>query len=231
MNNRAARSGHDSEGFHAHLFLSGGSYQAPQNQWEAAYHSPKLARVLVRKSRWKTARTKTTVRTVTLASPPKQLAFDFSPQAGAETRQQSPVLSRLEEAADKGNERTFISVLRDVKWETMPASDFVRVIKLALMAGTPTAAQHVYTEGIKYHADNSEIKEYARLFAPSRSTTRTLPPNPTLQANREWLKANRGKHRGQWIAVRNGELLATASSLEELTRRVGDTTNVLLTRA
>jgi hypothetical protein len=231
MDNRTARSSHDSEGFHANLYLSGGSNSQPLHpkRWEADYHFPKLARVLTQKSRWKTART--TVRTVVLGSIPKQLTLDFSPQAGAEVDEQSSALACLEQAVNKGNEQAFINALQKVEWTDRQARDFARAIKLALNIGAPTAAQQIYNKGVARYPNNADLQRYARLFAPASPATKTLPPNPTLKANREWLKLHRSEYRGQWIAVRNGELLATATSLEELIGRVGDTTNVLLTRA
>jgi hypothetical protein len=230
MDNRAARSNYDSEGFHAHLYLSGDSSQPPSpKRWDADYHSPKLAHVLTKKSKWKTART--TVRTVVLGSVPKQLKLDFSPQVGAEISGQPPALTRLEEAANQGNERAFINALQEIEWDGMQARDFARAIKLALHIGAPTAAQQIYDKGVARYQHDSDLQRYARLFGSVRPATRTLPPNPTLKANREWLKLHRSEYRGQWIGIRNGELLATATSLEELIERVGDTANVLLTRA
>lgn len=156
--------------------------------------------------------------------------FDVSTFTARKLSEQAGVMARLEEAANK-DERTFINTLQAIKWEGRRPEEFVRAIKLALRVGAPTAAQYIYSEGVRFYADSPAIQKYARLFAPPRAQTKTLPPNPTLKANREWLKSHRSEYRGQWVAVRNGELLAAAVSLEELIGQVGDTANVLLTRA
>lgn len=82
------------------------------------------------------------------------------------------------------------------------------------------------------------IAERGKKIMRERMPPRTWPPNPTLKANREWLAANRDAYRGQWIALRNGELLATGASMEEVERqithvprRVDGHLQVLMTRA
>lgn len=159
------------------------------------------------------------------------LVFVALSARGAESSGQRDLMSRLEDAAEKGDARAFINTVREIKWGSVSAQDAARAINLALRAGTPTAAQHIYNEGMKSHPNSPELHKFARLFAPKRQAVKTLPPNPTLNANREWLKSHRAEYRGSWIALRNGELLATATSLDELIRRVGDTANVLLTKA
>lgn len=79
MDNRAASSSHDSEGFYAHLYLSGGSsHSSSPTRWEADYHSPKLARLLTKKSRWKTVKTRAVIYPAACLRKPKQLTLDFS---------------------------------------------------------------------------------------------------------------------------------------------------------
>jgi hypothetical protein len=155
----------------------------------------------------------------------------YVPVSNIEDRIQARLLVRLGRVSRAGDVRAFLNTLQKMKWEQRPAEDFVHAIKLALNVSAPTSAQFIYDEGVKRHPESLELKRYARLFAPARPSIRTSPPNPTLKANREWLKLHRAEHRGEWIALRNGELLATGSSLEDLTRRVTDPTNVLLTRA
>lgn len=155
----------------------------------------------------------------------------YKATSGTEKPEQARFLAHLERAVRAGDIRTFVTILKEVSWERRRPEDFVEAIKLALNVSAPTAAQYLYDEGIKRHPQSPELARYARLFASARSSTRTLPPNSTLKANREWLKSHRSEYRGQWIALRNGQLLATAASLEDLTNQVGDITNALLTRA
>lgn len=220
------RHSYESEGFRAHDYLTRGD----EGRWK--YKASKLTSVLAEEDvKWKTARTTVTVRTITISVAPKQLTFDFSPRVEEEGGERPLTLARLEEAANKGNDRAFVSILSEVQWQNWPSSDFVRVLKLSLKAGAHKAAQYIATEGVKHHPDSVELQRYAHLFAPPRIIARNLPPEPTLAANREWLKNHRHEYSGLWVAIRNGELLGTASSLEELVSQVGSTENVLLTKA
>jgi len=231
MQDNASKACYESEGFRAHNYLSKVKEDSPR--WGYKPKS-KLTAVLdkaAEKTAWRTARTEPTIQPGTIGVVPWQLTLDFRPQADAELSEQQPALARLELAVNKRSEQAFINALQEVDWEDRQAREFARAIKLALNIGAPTAAQQIYNKGVARYPNHADLQRYARLFAPTRTATRTLPPNPTLTANREWLKSHRSEYRGQWIAIRNGELLETASSLEELIARVGDTTNVLLTRA
>jgi hypothetical protein len=146
-------------------------------------------------------------------------------------RRHESLMARLETTAATGERRAFLNAAREMPWARSGAEDAARVIDLAFRIGAPTVARYIYDEVAKRHTDSPALQKFARLFEPEERTARTLPANATLKANREWLKAHRTEYRGLWIAVRNGALLATSTSLDELIRRVGNTTNVLLTQA
>lgn len=141
------------------------------------------------------------------------------------------ILNRLQRTVAAGNTHGFVSALNQVEWEDRSAEDFSKLIRLALNVGAPTAANYIYEEGVKRHPYSPALGMFARLFSPPKRTKRTLDPNPTLKANREWLDANREAYSGNWIALQNGQLLGTAHTLEDLTRQFGNTSNVLLTKA
>lgn len=145
-----------------------------------------------------------------------------------ERRMQARLFYRLSRVANSGDTRAFSNTVQKIKWDQRSANDFVTAIKLALKVSSPSSAQSVFDKGIKRHPNSSGLKSYSLLFA--RGTARPLSSNPTLRANREWLKQHRTEFRGQWIALQNGELLASGS-LEEVSKAVTNRTNVLLTRA
>jgi hypothetical protein len=147
-------------------------------------------------------------------------------------KSQDRLFTHLERLTKRGEIESFINTVRRIKWEGRRVGDFVRVIRLALNVSAPTVARHIFGLGMKYHPDSPQLSLYAKLFGQSpRASIRVLPANNTLAANREWLKENRAAYRSQWIALQNGVLIATGSSLDDLKSRVSDTSNVLLTRA
>jgi hypothetical protein len=138
-------------------------------------------------------------------------------------------LRHLEDAAKRGDERAFLCTLDQTDWLNKSAEDYVYAIQLALQAGAHLAARRIANDGLSQYPQNATLQKYARGLAPPVVVARNLPANPTLRANREWLKTHSEEYRGQWVAVRNGELLGAASSLKELTERI-DRTNTLFTR-
>lgn len=158
--------------------------------------------------------------------------FDIDVVLHLQRSVQDRLFARLETLAKRGETESFVRALQRVKWADRRASDFVRAIRLALNVSAPTAAKHLFILGQKYHPKSPQLSLYAKLFGESpRASIRTLPANSTLVANREWLKENRAAYRGQWIALQNGNLIATGSSLDDLKSRVSESSNVLLTRA
>ena len=158
------------------------------------------------------------------------LQSDARPVALSRSKEEN-AFARLEEAARAGHEGDFLKALKDVRWYARPALDFIRAIQLALQADAHMAARQISAEGARLHPNDVELQKQARILAAPRVIARTAAPNPAHRANRDWLKANSDEYHGQWVAVRNGELVSAANSLEELVERVGNTKGVLLTVA
>jgi len=141
------------------------------------------------------------------------------------------VLARLEQAAEKRDEGAFLQVVRTADWQRCSPSDFLHAVSLALQAGAHLAARQISSEGAQFHPDDQELQRYARVLAPPRVISNSLPADPTQEANRAWLLANRGAHSGRWVALRNGQLLGVADSITQLIEQIGDPQGVFLTLA
>jgi hypothetical protein len=138
-------------------------------------------------------------------------------------------MAGLKAAAEAGNEDAFLVALRDVVWQDRPAQDYIRTTRFALQAGAHQAARRLSAEGAKRYPDNLELQKYARVLGQPKVISKSLPPDSTLKANRDWLLKNRNFYRGKWVAVRDGKLLGTAQSLSELIQQIGNTKDALLT--
>jgi hypothetical protein len=53
--------------------------------------------------------------------------------------------------------------------------------------------------------------------------------NQQVLANQQWLKTYQKQYRGRWVALRDGHLLADASSVAELLQQIKSTDNTMLT--
>ena len=138
---------------------------------------------------------------------------------------------QLKTAAETGDERAFRVVQKTIDWQRWSPEDFLRAIQLALQAGAHLAARQISVEGVAEYPEHGELQKYARILAPPKVTRSDEPPNPTLKTNRDWLKTHGDSFRGQWVALRNGQLLGSSGTLKSLVTKIGDTKDILLTRA
>ena len=148
----------------------------------------------------------------------------------SENAEYNNVLAKLENIAQGGDEVAFLKTLSDLSWECCSAADIVKVIRLALRAGAHGAIHQIALKGIEHHPNNPDVQKYMRLYGPvQRTRTQTGVRRLNHMANKAWLTAHMGEYRDQWIAVRDGVLLGSAPTLEELHAAVGDTTRALVT--
>lgn len=135
----------------------------------------------------------------------------------------------LEAAAELKDERAFLSAKKSINWRERPPEDFIRAVHLALAAGAHLAARHLASQGAQQYPSHAELQKYARVLAPPKLIRRNLPPDPTLGANHNWIKQHGDAYRGKWIALRNGQLLATADSFNALADQFSDPQGILFT--
>lgn len=137
---------------------------------------------------------------------------------------------QLEIAAEVGNEQNFLTAQKAINWQRRTPDDFIYAIQLALRVGAYLAARILSNEGAKQHPQHNGLRKYADILAPPKVTKSDRPPDPTLKANRDWLMAHTETFKGLWVALRNGELLGSATSLELLVAQLDNTKDTLLTR-
>lgn len=145
-------------------------------------------------------------------------------------KKKSKVLGHLEALAEAGNEVGFLSVLAALNWKTYSADECVTIMRLALEAGAIGAVESIASEAAKDHPDSTEVQRYARLYAPMRRVpSEHSGYRVDHAANRTWLEEHAGQYQNQWVAVRDGHLLATAPTAKQLVKELGDTKGILLT--
>ena len=96
--------------------------------------------------------------------------------------------------------------------------DFIREMDVALDRGDFYTAQRISIEAGQHYPDRAEVARYVYILAPAKVTTSPSDPEKRKrrQADREWKMQNRDKYRHRWIALRNGELVVDAASVDEL---------------
>ncbi len=147
-----------------------------------------------------------------------------------ETEVREDVMATLEIAAEEGDEMAFVQAAGKIDWSQRPATDFARAVHLALAAGAHLLARNLAAQGAEMHPDHPELQKMARILAPPRVIRADLPPVPSVRANHEWLSAHADEYQGQWVALRNGQLIAVGATTRELIAQLESTEGILLTR-
>jgi hypothetical protein len=117
-----------------------------------------------------------------------------------------------------------------IDWTNRPPKDFILGTRLALAAGAHLTARALATQGAERYPDYAELQNYARILAPPKVIRSELPPDPSIRADRDWLITHGDKYQGQWVALHRGKLLASASTLEALTKQVPVKRGILFTK-
>jgi len=108
--------------------------------------------------------------------------------------------------------------------------EYLQALAHALRTSEFGRARQVATEGAARYPAHAELAKSARILAPPTVTRASRPHTAAVQANRAWLRAHRQAYAGQWIALRDGHLLAAAPSFDALVARVHETHDVLMTK-
>lgn len=138
-------------------------------------------------------------------------------------------LTLLADAADAADAQAFITAYHLIDWSTRTPGEFERAIHWALTVGAHLAARSLAVEGNALYPDCAELQKAAQILAPPK-VIRHLPADPTIRANHDWLRVHCTAYRGQWVALQNGQLLATADSFGELTKRIAISPEILFTK-
>lgn len=137
-------------------------------------------------------------------------------------------MARLEVAAEAStvfDVSPFVAAYKATDWEERTADDYDRAIHLALSIGAGPIAQELAMDGVKRYPDHAELQKAAYILAPPKVISSTSPRDPSAKSDMAWLKQHWDEYRGKWVAVRHGELLAAADSLDEIVAQVGELKN------
>mgnify|MGYP006272214089 CR=1 FL=1 len=87
------------------------------------------------------------------------------------------------------------------------------------------AAWKIATEGLKHFPEHKELQKYAYILAPTKVTSVNRGGHPEIGADHEWMKKHRLEYRGRWVAIKNGQLLASGKNLDEIVDQIGEIKN------
>ncbi len=143
------------------------------------------------------------------------------------------LLETLERSAYAQDYHTFSACIEDVDWSAHPPEHILKAIDMALLVGAARLAMDLAQESVRLFPDNPECQLAARVIAPAKIVGTSPATGRDIRPNSEWLKAHAREYRTQWVALRDGKLLASDFSCKELMKMIqneDDPCSILVTK-
>jgi len=109
------------------------------------------------------------------------------------------------------------------------AAAYVAAIRAAFLEEAHLRARELAAEGHQCFPDDPELARYACVLAPPKVLRADLPPDPSGTLDILWLREHVDEYRGQWIALKDGQLVAHAPSVRELKEKLPSLKDLFLT--
>lgn len=139
-------------------------------------------------------------------------------------------LKELREAAEKWDAGAFVALLDQADWAGRTEEDYTELIRLAFGLDYRTALG-LARKGAEAFPNSAELQKSLRMLEPPEVTVSDRPPDPMIGANLDCFEQNARRHPGKWLAVRNGELLSVADTLDDLEKQLGSLEGILVAPA
>lgn len=146
-----------------------------------------------------------------------------------DTTGEADPLGLLVALAEQGDGPAFARQAAEIAWDVYPPQDIARAVRLALAAGAPLTARQLSVEGYHLYPEDAELAKMAHILAPPK-VLGTSPANPSRRLDQEWLRHHAHEYRGQWIALKDGALVAAAPTAKQLKSLVPEMNSILVTR-
>lgn len=161
----------------------------------------------------------------------KSTSFDNKEVASSSNpNKYQEIISKLESASSLNNEELFLQHLQSLDLIEKTQEVYLKLIKLALEAGAHFAARRLSNQAYTLYPENSQLQHYAKVLAPPKFIRSYSASNLSVKNNRDWMKKESNRYQDKWVALKDGQLVAFADTFSELSSKVVDTTDVLMTK-
>lgn len=126
-------------------------------------------------------------------------------------------LRPLEESVQAGDRQQFVALVEAIDWSAHRPEELLRAIDLALSLELAALAIKLAQQGGRLFPEHERIQQATQVLASPVGRIMPGLQAKDLSASQIWLREHASEYRGQWVAVREGQLLGAAESLQELT--------------
>ena len=144
---------------------------------------------------------------------------------------QQDVIASLRAAVASEDVYAFADAVEAIDWDTRPPEDFAAAVHLALAGGAHLLARRLAVAGHRQYPAHDELDKMAYVLGPPTAKASPSPADPSGRTNLEWLRDHAAEYYGEWIALKNGQLIAHAPTAHALKRQLPTVRGFFLTRA
>jgi hypothetical protein len=131
-------------------------------------------------------------------------------------------MTLLETAVINQDVMEFQKLVNEISWSNQSSSAFVNAIRMALILEAPLLARRLAEQGSNFYPEHQELGKMARILAPPQVITSTGSFGFGVKANKIWIDTNREEYKRKWVALKNGELIASGQTFSDLRAKIGD---------
>ncbi len=145
--------------------------------------------------------------------------FELETKAGKE---QNSMMKQFERFANNRNYQTFNFLAENINLSNFQADEIIKIIDWCISLDMIALAFDLATKAKALYPEHGKIESaYKALTPPQIIGTRT-PQAMGIEQSQKWFRENASDHRGKWVAINNGKLLAEAVSLKELKIKIDE---------
>jgi hypothetical protein len=166
---------------------------------------------------------------------PFQFPLEQTKDALSNEKLRTAILTAAWMTMDQGqmSEEFFIDSVRLNAPQYGESELYREAIQIALKHEAITTARRLARLGAEAYPENEVLRNYERVLAPPRVVETGTRTGRDFSKSMRWLAAHSHEYVGQWLALRNGELLRTDTSRKALIAQLGAVANekdLLITR-
>jgi hypothetical protein len=116
----------------------------------------------------------------------------------------------------------FVALVEAVDWAERQPNELLKAIDLSLDLDMNALAISLAQQGGQLFPDNEHMQQMAQMVSPlGIQVDRDGSRHMGIKQSSDWLNTHADEYRGQWVAVREGILIAAAPTLAELEALMG----------
>lgn len=121
-------------------------------------------------------------------------------------------------------------LIGSLAFDTLPADQLDAAVSIALSTGMTRSARDLALAASAARPEDERMRRIARILGAPPAESRKAHEGSTSAADVEWLQGNASFFKGQWLAVKGGQLLAEGKSIDDIRRVLPSLEDALIVR-